>query len=65
LSVMTSGAGNLLGYLGSGWWFAACTTGDVTRWTIFWGGIAVTVTLVLIYFLTAYRGRVPNKPRMA
>ena len=61
LSVMTSGAGNLLGYLGSGWWFAACTTGDVTRWTLFWGGIAVTVTMVLIYFLAAYRGRVPTK----
>lgn len=62
LSVMTSGAGNLLGYLGSGWWFAACTTRDVTRWTRFWGGIAVAVTLVLIYFLAAYRGRVGSKP---
>ena len=65
LSVMTSGAGNLIGYLGSGWWFAACTTGDVTRWTFFWGGIAITVTLVLIYFLAAYRGRVTEKTREA
>ena len=65
LSVMTSGAGNLLGYLGSGWWFAACTNGDMTRWTLFWGGIAVTVTMVLLYFLAAYRGRVPAKLREA
>jgi MFS family permease len=65
LSVMTSGAGNLIGYLGSGWWFAACTTGDVTRWTLFWGGIAITVTMVLIYFLAAYRGRVSETPREA
>ena len=65
LSVMTSGAGNLIGYLGSGWWFAACTTGDVTRWTFFWGGIAITVTMVLIYFLAAYRGRVTEKTREA
>lgn len=57
LSMMTSGAGNLLGYLGSGWWFNACTTGDLTRWTLFWGGIATAITAVLIYFLTAYRGR--------
>lgn len=65
LSVMTSGAGNLIGYLGSGWWFAACTTGDVTRWTFFWGGIAIAVTMVLIYFLAAYRGRVSEKTREA
>ena len=65
LSVMTSGAGNLIGYLGSGWWFAACTTGDVTRWTFFWGGIAIAVTMVLIYFLAAYRGRVSEKTHEA
>lgn len=63
LSVMTSGAGNLIGYLGSGWWFATCTTGDVTRWTLFWGGIAIAVTMVFIYFLAAYRGRVSEKRR--
>ncbi len=65
LSVMTSGAGNLIGYLGSGWWFAACTTGDVTRWTLFWGGIAISVTLVLVYFLAAYQGRATPKQQEA
>lgn len=57
LTLLTSGVGNLIGYLGSGWWFAACTTRDVTRWTLFWGGIAAAVVMVLIYFLTMYRGR--------
>ena len=57
LSMMTSGIGNLLGYLGSGWWFAFCTTEGATRWTLFWLGITAAVMFVLIYFLTAYRGR--------
>ena len=57
LSMMTSGAGNLLGYLGSGWWFAQCTTNGATRWTTFWLGIAAAVIFVLIYFFARYRGR--------
>ena len=27
LTLMNSGVGNLIGYLGTGWWFAACTQG--------------------------------------
>ena len=57
LSLMMSGAGSLLGYLGGGWWFQFCTSGDKTRWAIFWGGLAVAVAGVLVYFLIAYRGR--------
>jgi hypothetical protein len=48
--------GNLIGYLGTGWWFAACARTGHERWTLFWGGLAATVALVMIYFLT-YRGR--------
>jgi MFS family permease len=61
-TLMTSGVGNLIGYLGSGWWFTACTTDTGTRWTLFWGGIAIAVTGVLLYFLSSYRGLVtrPN-----
>jgi nucleoside transporter len=55
-SLMTSGVGNLIGFLGTGWWFAACTPAGTTRWPVFWGGLAVVVALVLIYFLTAYQG---------
>jgi nucleoside transporter len=56
-ALMSGGVGNLLGYLGNGAWFAACTTGQKTNWTLFWIGIATAVTGVLIYFLTAYHGR--------
>ena len=54
-ALMTSGVGNLLGYLGSGWWFHACTTRQATNWPWFWGGLAATVAVVLVYFLAMYR----------
>ena len=56
LSLTNSGVGNLLGYLGTGWWFSACTHPNGTQWSLFWGGLAGAVGLVLAYFLTAYRG---------
>jgi len=57
LTLMNNGFGNLIGYLGAGWWFAACTRPAGARWTIFWGGLAAMVVAVLVYFLTAYRGK--------
>ena len=57
MSLMNSGVGNLIGYLGTGWWFAASTPASGTQWALFWGGLAATVAAVLIYFLFAYRGR--------
>ena len=57
MSLMTGGVGNLIGYLGTGWWFAACARPTGTPWPIFWGGLAVVVAAVLVYFLTAYHGR--------
>jgi MFS family permease len=59
--LMTSGCGNLLGYLGSGWWFKACQRPDGMRWSLFWGGLAVAVAVVLIYFLATYRGQHPAR----
>jgi len=56
LALMNSGVGNLLGYLGTGWWFATCTRGDVTRWPQFWSGLGLVVGIVMAYFLAAYRG---------
>jgi len=56
-TLMTSGVGNLIGYLGTGWWFATCEHPDGTRWSIFWGGLAAAVAAVLVYFLIAYHGR--------
>jgi len=57
LSLVTGGVGNLLGYLGTGWWFGTTTPQTGTRWTVFWGGLSVAVTVVTIYFVLAYRGR--------
>ena len=56
LTLANSGVGNLLGYLGTGWWFSSCTQASGTQWPVFWGGLAVAVTLVMAYFLSAYRG---------
>ena len=60
LTLMTSGAGNLAGFLGTGWWFGACSTPDGTHWVRFWGGLAAAVGAVTIYFLVAYRGKGQN-----
>ncbi|MEY2429647.1 MAG: hypothetical protein QOJ40_2532 [Verrucomicrobiota bacterium] len=57
MTLMNSGMGNLLGYLGTGWWFSACTNPLGTRWRQFWGGLALAVILVLIHFLISYRGQ--------
>jgi nucleoside transporter len=58
LSVVNGGVGNLLGYLGTGWWFKTCSrSGEATHWPFFWGGLTVVVAVVLIYFLAAYHGR--------
>ncbi|MEO5804427.1 MAG: MFS transporter [Verrucomicrobiota bacterium] len=57
MSLMNGGIGNLLGYLGTGWWFSACTGGPGTKWPLFWGTLSAAMAVVLIYFLVAYRGR--------
>lgn len=53
LSLMTQGVGNLTGYLATGAWLAACSSGGTTRWTLFWGGLALCVVTVLAYFVAA------------
>jgi MFS family permease len=56
MALMGGGVGNLIGYLGTGWWFANCTRPAGTQWSVFWGGLAAAVAVVLVYFLTSYRG---------
>jgi MFS family permease len=56
LSLMNSGVGNLLGYLGVGIWFSSCTPPSGTQWSLFWGGLAAAAGMVLAYFLTTYHG---------
>ena len=43
MSLMNSGVGNLIGYLGTGWWFAANARPAGTHWPLFWGGLAAAV----------------------
>lgn len=61
MTVMNSGVGYFFGYLGTGWWFNACTRTEHTRWPLFWNGIAAAVACVMIYFLAVYRGRGAKK----
>lgn len=57
MSLMNSGVGSLLGYLGTGGWFAWCTRDGSTRWPAFWLGLCGAVAVVMGVFLIAYRGR--------
>ena len=57
LSFMNGGIGNLFGYLGTGFWFDACTQTNGTHWPVFWGGLAAFVACVMIYFLVAFNDR--------
>ena len=56
MALVNGGVGNLLGFLGTGWWFSQCTSEGVTRWPLFWGTLSTAVFLVGVLFLTAYRG---------
>src|SRR6185369_8713409 len=38
MALMSSGVGNLIGYLGTGWWFVACARPTGTQWPLFWVG---------------------------
>lgn len=59
LTLLSSGVGNLAGFLGSGLWLAYCEThgGGTVPWPTFWGGLAVVTGLVFIFFAIFYKGR--------
>jgi len=57
MSLMSGGLGNLIGYLTSGFWFQSCTQSGVTRWTVFWSGLATAAACVFGFFLITYRGK--------
>lgn len=57
LSLLNSGAGNLLGYLGTGWWFQHSSASGRSLWSTFWTGLSAASLAVLAYFLIAYHGR--------
>jgi MFS family permease len=60
LTLLNGGVGNIIGYLGTGLWFSACTQSGGTHWPVFWGVLAAMVVGVMIYFLAAYRGKEIN-----
>ena len=39
LTLLNNGVGNLIGYLGSGWWFDSCAAAGQTRWPMFGGDL--------------------------
>jgi nucleoside transporter len=64
MTLMNGGVGNLIGFLGSGWWFSACTAGETTRWPVFWGGLSACMGAILLFFLLTFREEPagPGKP---
>ena len=65
LTLLNNGVGNLIGYLGCGWWFDFCTTPGQTRWPLFWWGLAAPIAMVLGYFLMAFRDQLEAPPVVA
>jgi MFS family permease len=57
LSLVLAGIGHLVGYLGTGWWLGHNTHNHVANWPKYWGGLALVIVVVALYFLVAYRGR--------
>jgi len=55
LALLNGGVGNLIGYLGSGWWFKACSSPAGTRWSLYWGLLSLMVVGIAAYFVSAYR----------
>lgn len=57
LTLMNGGVGNLVGYLGTGWWFNLCASPGGTQWTSYWGLLSLSVVVIGLYFIIAYRGK--------
>ncbi|MFO1482914.1 MAG: MFS transporter [Verrucomicrobiaceae bacterium] len=74
LALLMSGIGNMVGYLGGGWWYNACQIIHAgpnreigrpdwwyehsTDWSKFWWGETALTAAVCVFFALAYRGRV-------
>jgi len=63
MALMVNGVGNLLGYLGTGWWFNACAQPGGAQWPLFWSGVTAGVGVVVVYFLAAYHGKYSGTTR--
>jgi MFS family permease len=56
LALMITGFGNLIGFLGNGWWKNANTVAGVTDWPVFWLGLGGVMAAVFVFFALSYRG---------
>lgn len=65
LTLLSSGVGNLVGYLGSGWWYHVCAAKFASPWPMFWWGLTGMVAAVLAYFLWAFRDQPETAPVVA
>ena len=61
LTLVTGGVGNLIGYLGGGWWKVSNQTDGVTDWATFWWGETALTAAVCLFFVLAYRGKKANQ----
>jgi MFS family permease len=59
MTLLISGFGNLLGYVGCGALRTWCGGEGQTRWGLYWGVLAGGVTAVWVYFWQAYRDPAP------
>lgn len=59
MTLLISGFGNLLGYLGCGALKSWCEGDGHTRWRLYWGVLAAAVAAVWAYFWQAYREPAP------
>jgi MFS family permease len=57
LQVMISGVGNIVGYIGTGWWRTACMTAGATNWPRFWFGMTGLAAVAFLFFAVSYRGQ--------
>lgn len=57
LTLMIGGFGNLVGFLGTGWWRHYCTPSGETNWPHFWLGLSGITAFVFVFFATCYRGQ--------
>ena len=57
MALMINGIGNLIGYLGTGWWYETCTGIHQTEhWPVFWGGLLALIVVATVYFALSYHG---------
>ena len=59
MTLLISGFGNLLGYLGCGALRGWCEEGGQTDWGLYWGVLAGAVAAVGVYFRFAYKEPAP------